>query len=150
MQQILDRVRDLDLFAVPVSLTYKGKTRFSTLCGGCLSFVIILTFVTYAVVSLYQEITSPVLTGNVQKTYFSWSDNEEFYNITTLDSTLAVRVDGYTRSIAETNELLRVVFNRFTPDGGLEFVPTVNCSEYFANQTDGDSSFFDDAFVPLS
>ena len=66
MQRILDTVRDFDLFAVPVSLTYKGKTKFSTLCGGCFSFLIILSFVTYAVVSLYFEITSPVLTGNVQ------------------------------------------------------------------------------------
>ena len=67
MQNILNKVRDQDLFAVPVSLTYKGKTKFNTLCGGCFSLVLILAFFTYAVVTLYDLLTDPVVHNPLQK-----------------------------------------------------------------------------------
>ena len=67
MQNILNKVRDQDLFAVPVSLTYKGKTKFNTLCGGCFSLVLILAFFTYAVVTLYDLLTDPVVNNPLQK-----------------------------------------------------------------------------------
>lgn len=51
----------MDLFAVPVSLTYKGKKSFSTLCGGCLSLVLIVGFLIYAGLSLHTMIAYPVL-----------------------------------------------------------------------------------------
>ena len=66
MQSILNNVRDQDLFAVPVSLTYKGKTKFNTLCGGCFSLVIILAFFTYAVVTLINLLKNPVVNNPLQ------------------------------------------------------------------------------------
>ena len=90
MQCILNTVRNFDLFAVPVSLTYKGKKRFNTLCGGCFSLFLILCFFSYAGISLHQLIKNPELQGNAEIMYYSRTENTEFYNITTKDSTLAV------------------------------------------------------------
>ena len=90
MQKILSKVRNLDLFARPVSLSYKGKTKFSTFCGGCFSFVIILTFLTYSGLTLHGFIVNPVLKGFEEKMSFSYYDNTDPYNITTKNSTLAV------------------------------------------------------------
>ena len=110
MQNILNIVRNFDLFAVPVSLTYKGKTRFTTLCGGCFSLFLIVCFFTYAGIALHQLITDPELKGNAEVLYFSRTENTEFYNITTNDSTLAVQIDGYPYTTERTNYYLRVVF----------------------------------------
>ena len=91
---MLGLVRDLDLFAVPVSLTYKGKKRFSTLFGGCFSLVLILVFATYAALTLHKMIVNPTLKNNSTKMFFSLVDNPETYKIMTSNSTVAVRVTG--------------------------------------------------------
>ena len=65
----------MDMFAVPVSLTYKGKTQFNTLCGGCFSLVIILTFVTYAGLSMHTLITQPDLKSNSERMIVSQATN---------------------------------------------------------------------------
>ena len=52
MQKVLNTVRNIDLFAVPVSLTYKGKKKFSTPCGGFFSLLIILAFLIYSGLTL--------------------------------------------------------------------------------------------------
>ena len=96
MQNILNKVRSLDLFAVPVSLTYKGKTRFSTLCGGFFSLIIILGFLAYSVMTLHELIVHPVLKSNAERVYFSASGNTDVFNITTKNATIAVAIAGST------------------------------------------------------
>ena len=103
---MLGKVRGLDLFAVPVSLSYKGKTKFNTLCGGCFSLVFILSFLTYAGLTLRELIVDPVLKNYAEKRYFSYADNTNSYEIDTKDSTLGIYIEGNRK----TNELLRVVF----------------------------------------
>ena len=110
MGKILKKVRDLDMFAVPVSLTYQGKTKFGTLCGGFFSLFIILTFLAYAVITLQDLILNPVLKGYAEKRYFSRFNNTDYYNITTTNSTLAVRIFNDQSSDAEIDQYLRVVF----------------------------------------
>ena len=61
MKRILNKVRQLDLFAVPVQLTYKGQKGFNTLLGGFTSLVLIVILLTYSVVTLYTLIVDPVL-----------------------------------------------------------------------------------------
>ena len=108
MKKILGVVKNLDLFAKPIGLTYKGKSQYSTLCGGCFSLGIILTFIIYAGIYLKDLLLDPVLTGNSQKLYFSLSENTIAYNITTTDSTLAVQLyDGandYGANVTEMNK----------------------------------------------
>ena len=59
----MNAVRGLDLFAIPVSLTYKGKRFFDTLLGGFVSLILILVLSTYATMTLYNHLTSPQLFG---------------------------------------------------------------------------------------
>ena len=90
MQNVSNAVRNLDLFAVPVSLTYKGKTQFNTLCGGCFSLVIILMFVTYAGLSMHTLITKPVLKSNSQVKIVSSATNDVEFTLDTKDTTVAI------------------------------------------------------------
>ena len=91
------KVRELDLFAVPVSLTYKGNERFGTLCGGCLSLFIILVFTTYAVVALWEQnfnpaLHNPLIKGNTNANYFAYEANTKRYDIATKSATIAVQI----------------------------------------------------------
>ena len=144
----MSTVRDMDMFAVPVSLSYKGKSHFNTLCGGCFTLVLVLTFLSYSVISLHDLITNPVLKGNAQTSYFSSADNTDIYNITTTNSTLAVAISNLYTADENTNKLVRVVFKRITPFG-LQFIPTVNCSDFFAGEINEDTKdFFEYAIDP--
>ena len=103
MQNVLNAVRNLDLFAVPVSLTYKGKTRFSTLCGGSISLVIILAFATYAGLYMHKLITDPVLKSNSEKLIVSSAANNETFVLDTKNTTVALSIKRLKHSIKETN-----------------------------------------------
>ena len=63
MKKILAKLGELikskDLFGVPVQLTYKGQSSFNTLCGGCVSILIIVSLVPYFVVELDQAYRFP-------------------------------------------------------------------------------------------
>lgn len=94
MQGFKSTVRNLDLFAVPVSLTYKGKTKFNTLCGGFFSLLIILVFVAYAGLDMYTLIAHPVLRSSSEKLIVSSIINTDAFNIDPKVSTLAVQISG--------------------------------------------------------
>ena len=94
MQKILGSLRKIDLFAVPISLTYKGEKKFSTRIGGCLSLILLLGFVAYSIVTLYDLINNPYLQENPETLYHSILENTEAYNVTTNNSTLAVLLQG--------------------------------------------------------
>lgn len=85
-------MRSLDFFAVPVSLTYKGQKSFKTFVGGCISLLLLIVCVTHATISLYVYITDPKLSNSSETIYFSQAENNETYNIATVNSTTAVRV----------------------------------------------------------
>ena len=132
---------------MPVSLTYKGKTKFNTLTGGCFSLAIILGYLTYALLNLHELIFNPVLNGSYEESYFSVYNSTEWYNITTNNSTLAIAVKSY-NAHEKQKEYLQVVFQTFnTTDGSKNFVPAVYCSDLFADVIDDtNSEFFDNAF----
>ena len=46
-------VQAMDMFASPVSLTFNGRKRFTTLIGGCFSIVLLCGFIIYAVMEFY-------------------------------------------------------------------------------------------------
>ena len=94
MRTLLDYLRKIDLFAVPISLTYKGEKKFSTRIGGCFSLLLILGFIAYSITSLYHLIKNPYLQNNPESLYVSMLENSEAYNVTTSNSTLAVLLQG--------------------------------------------------------
>ena len=63
MQTITNWARSIDLFAVPVSLNYKGKKKFSTVCGGVMSLLIFSIFTAYELMVMVDLIKQPTLSG---------------------------------------------------------------------------------------
>ena len=56
MNNIMKWIRDKDFFAVPVQFSYKNKRAFNTHVGGCLSIVLVLAFVSYFTVMMFELI----------------------------------------------------------------------------------------------
>ena len=79
MSRLLNLIRDFDLFAVPVSLTYKGKKRFNTLLGGLCSLLLLISFLTYSALTFHHLIAHPVLKSNSENIFFSLTGNTESY-----------------------------------------------------------------------
>ena len=46
-------IRQRDLFGIPVQLTYKGAPAFNTICGGCVSIIMMLGFAVMFCINLY-------------------------------------------------------------------------------------------------
>ena len=141
-------MRSLDLFAVPVSLTYKGQRQFTTLLGGFFSLLIILSFLVFTAVSLHTHIVSPdFLQGNSVMTYFAYEDNTKTFNISRSDSTVAIQILAIGKggtSYYDASSDLRVVFYK-TTDGVLsDPIAAKKCSDLF----DVESSIMQDLKVP--
>ena len=54
-----DVVRGSDLFGIPVQLTYKGSSSFNTICGGCVSILLVISLAVYFSFSLSEEFFNP-------------------------------------------------------------------------------------------
>ena len=75
---IQDCIRDRDLFAIPVQLTYKGQSGFNTLLGGSCSILMILTLLTVCVFELYELALNPQFTSSASSFYKTYNDDNVF------------------------------------------------------------------------
>lgn len=83
METILQTIRDKDIFAVPVQLSYKGQKAFNTVAGGCISIITILAFMAVFVITLRDQIVNPDFTSRTVVNYFSYYSNSEGYKMST-------------------------------------------------------------------
>ena len=70
------KIRDTDIFAEPVLVSYKGKSSFKTPLGGCLTVLLVTIFVGTALFILEDEIRNPSY-KNLPVTY-DYSYNQTF------------------------------------------------------------------------
>ena len=77
MQKTLNFVRKLDLFAVRVQLSYKGQRAFNTATGGCISLLLVLSFLSYAAYELHRNLNSPELHSSQEFRFEQL--NDDFY-----------------------------------------------------------------------
>ena len=74
--KIVQTIKDQDLFAIPVSLTYQGRRSFGTIYGGITSMCMVLTLCTYFAVSLHREYTFPDYYNLSPRSDYSVSDSQ--------------------------------------------------------------------------
>ena len=53
---IKNTIRDQDVFAIPVLMTYKGRTAFTTVLGGCMTILLVLFLLMYFIYELRQQL----------------------------------------------------------------------------------------------
>ena len=106
--------------------------------------LIILVFLTYAIIDLHELIKNPILTGVNYEYYTPRAENTKKYDILTNDFTLAYLVDhthfSETKMTSdEINTYLRVTFYK-----NFKAVPASLCRDKYAEQISQGSSFLDD------
>lgn len=142
MEGVMNTVRGMDMFAKPITVTYRGKQSFPTVTGGCMSLCLYFVFLIYAAITLKAMMINPVLTDNSEMLYFSLYGNTNQYNIDARNSSLAISTSD------ASNENFRVVFWQFNATGQ-HFIPAVNCTDYYLDEMLASSAydgFFTGAF----
>ena len=123
-------IKNQDLFGVPVQLSYKGQTAFNTVCGGCLSVLIMMTFSVYFAVEIRQLYLHP----EYLSTPYTLSFGSRTINVPTSEGLIAVGLTSITNSTelsqTTTNKMARVTFNKEV--GG--YVPGVYCTDLFSQE----------------
>lgn len=66
MGKISDFLSRVDLFGVPVTLNYRGKEKFTTMCGGCVSLILFVVFMGIFTYDMVTELNNPNFTANPQ------------------------------------------------------------------------------------
>lgn len=59
MQKISEWISDCDLFAVPVKLAFKGRTKFYSVFGGCCSILLVLAMIFFMPLNLLSALKNP-------------------------------------------------------------------------------------------
>ena len=54
LSKIASYIKEKDIFAIPVQLTYKGQRKFNTMVGGCCTILLFLMIViSFPILTLY-------------------------------------------------------------------------------------------------
>ena len=126
MQNALNFVRKLDLFAVRVQLSYKGQRFFRTAFGGCISLLLVLSFIFVVAFELNRSLMSPVLYSSIG---FNYKSLDEQFLVPTKSSTVAVQISNAGEAQEEISKQLRVYFK-----GSGVGVSAVYCKDFYAEE----------------
>ena len=66
MGKFLDHIRDIDLFGVPVQLSYRGEKKFRTVCGGCATITLIFVILALLTSKIVTELNEPTYYNSPQ------------------------------------------------------------------------------------
>ena len=92
MKYIQDAVRECDIFAIPITLTYKGDKEFTSIQGGIISIICSLTLVILGVTRLHDQYVNPVYDEDSNTKIFSYYTNQDSYQLNTSNFTLAIAI----------------------------------------------------------
>ena len=126
MQNALNFVRKLDLFAVRVQLSYKGQRFFRTAFGGCISLLLVLSFIFVVAFELNRSLMSPVLYSSIG---FNYKSLDEQFLVPTKSSTVAVQISNAGEAQEEISKQLRVYFTEKAVG-----VSAVYCKDFYAEE----------------
>ena len=118
-------IRKSDLFGAPVQLKYKGQTAFNTLCGGCMSILMIITLISFFYVELSRHYFYP--TFQTFPTIYDYEDRTAYLNPAT-GNTLALKIPSLTIS------KLRIQFSTTDNNGTKSYIEAVYCTDLYAEQ----------------
>ena len=126
-----DSIRGLDIYGVPVQLTYKGQTNFNTVFGGLVSILVALVLAIFFVETLYEEYSWPQF--QTLPVTFDVRDKKTYLN-PALGNTIAV---GHDSDLAD----LRVNFFAKPDDvQPYQYLEGVYCTDLYAEQIEAEKN----------
>lgn len=148
-------LRHVDLFGVPVQLTYQGQKKFTTCCGGVMSILMFLSLAVTLVWAFLEELLKPQFLSTPKSSKFYNYDPsvylEEFGGIAPVTQILEISKGntitafaGYLNQNVDMRQDVRIRFYtlQFETDGS-ELTSTeidaVWCKDFYAEQIAEDS-----------
>ena len=107
MGKFSDIVRDLDMFGTPVTLSFKRKRNFKTACGGTISIVLTIVFLTYFLYEMITELSDPTFSASPSVTKTTTS-----YEFDYRQAMIAGRIQPLSQDVSQSqiDANFRVVF----------------------------------------
>ena len=133
-----ERLKNVDQFGIPVSMTYKGEFTFNTRCGGCATIFIIMILISQLSLTILDFFLNHNLSQSTSLEYFDHPGNtNEKWSLNTADETLvgALKVAIPFRDAPEMQDIdidqyFRIQFYQLEMTNGTEFkVDWVNAAK---------------------
>ena len=131
------------MFAIPVTLAYKGEKVFSTLLGGICSFILVLLLVGIFTVQLYDLIAKPTFRATSTIEYISFDEKAKDleFDMYTTNNTVAAAIFTSREDPASLD--FRVQFLQYevptfidhkAENAEKNYIPAVLCKDFYAEQ----------------
>ena len=85
-------MKECDIFAIPITLTYKGDKEFQSIQGGIVSIICMLALIILGVIRLHDQQVNPVYDEDSNTRIFSYYTNQDSYELNTSNFTLALAI----------------------------------------------------------
>ena len=127
---LIEFLKRQDLFGVPVQLTYRGESAFSSPVGGCCSIMLVL--ITMALFGVYSHdfYHNPEYSTSATVKYIDFMDWSEHYELPTNRTTMAVYI--YSARYLYASKYLRARF--YSSNGTLTPIKAVFCEDFYADK----------------
>lgn len=132
MQKAQEWISECDVFAEPVHLSFKGNSRFQTVCGGLLTIILGVAMVgllgDYFYVALFDPTFNSVSQLSIEPIYKNFTP----INVTTTNSTVAVFIDD--DQYDPEFDYFRVMFKQNNT-----YFPAAYCQDLYQKEIDDDA-----------
>ena len=114
-EKLTNCIKERDIFAIPVQLTYKGQRKFNTVCGGCCTIILYLAIFISFTILLLHELEKPEVKQTAPDIIsVNEADSNTTWTIGTNSTTFAVAIKKPTDIDAE--KYVRVNFYQYSND----------------------------------
>ena len=132
MEKFKQGIKTFDVFAKPVSLTYKGQFSFTTAFGGVLSLLLITGFTIGFLVRFWTLFFNPTYLFTART--YSYEVNEAKLN-SAIGNTIAYSIDTPGFSMNETSAMFRIQFALDNEQKDeMNYIEGVLCTEMYKDQ----------------
>ena len=143
MMSIQEAIIAADLLGSPVNLTYKGRSKFKTFCGGCTTIILFLIITGYMIDMINVLFNEPIYNSFEVTDVIPYQSNDESFHVDTGSTMLAVQLfyKDFTTIMpqSEINRNYRVQFLQQTREKTEEsgevtkqtYVQAVYCEDFY-------------------
>ena len=139
MGKLSDILRHLDTFGKPVTLTFKRKRNFKTACGGCISVILGIVFMSSFLQQMVSELSNPSFMAHPKVT-----ETTEMFYFDSRQAMLAGKVtplsDGISQSQIDASYRIAFMNINYRTNENLGSVPSVKCLDLYSDIISEDSA----------
>ena len=139
MGKLSDILRHLDTFGKPVTLSFKRKRNFKTACGGCISVILGIVFMSSFLQQMVSELSDPSFMAHPKVT-----ETTELFYFDSRQAMLAGKVtplsDDISQSQIDASYRIAFMYINYKTNEQLFGIPSVRCLDLYSDIISEDSA----------